>query len=439
MVVTSGTLSSFAASVQSMVWLRLATGLLALGSIVGIAGCGSPLTVASTSPQATASGIPAGPPILGIDWGRAAAVERPEQGFAVPSPGTSFGNTDGSNRLGHPLHFYGQAIMADVAKLPSGGLVSVGYVFPGWHPTAWTSADAQTWAIQAMGTTDFTFPVAMAVGSDGGVVAVGRSGSAPLAWTSSDGRSWQSHPVAILGDGRVAERMTTVIATRDGYLAGGSLGPELSDRHARFWRSTNGTTWTPVTDDPHAFANAEVRAIASFGAGYVAVGSLGSVQRIAGSVAWTSTDGLTWTRIDDPALQTGRAVALVEAPFRGLVAVGSDLIGHEAFAWVSPDGRSWSLAPSEPSRQFNGSILMTDVTVVGDELIAIGKYAPLQRSTAISWVSSDGLRWEQARSAAVQEQAEFLAIVPAGPGVVAVGSFGGPDDALPTVWLSPGH
>ena len=80
---------------------------------------------------------------------------------------------------------------------------------------------------------------------------------------------------------------------------------------------------------------------------------------------------------------------------------------------------------------------MTDVAVAGDRLIGVGKYAPLQRSTATSWVSTDGLHWEQARSAAVQEQAEFTAVVAAGPGVVAVGSFGGPDDVIPNVWLSP--
>ena len=41
-------------------------------------------------------------------------------------------------------------------------------------------------------------------------------------------------------DGSIAERMTTVIATPDGFLAGGSIGPELFERHARFWRSADG-------------------------------------------------------------------------------------------------------------------------------------------------------------------------------------------------------
>ncbi len=409
----------------------LARWLAAAGLIVTVAGCGSAEST-NVPPAPTRAPSPAGSPVLGIDWGRAVAVERPA-GFAVPSPGTSFSFSDAR----HPLHFSGQANMADIARLPSGALVSVGSVYPGWYPVAWTSPDGASWTIGEMASTEFTFPVAMSVGSGDTIVAVGRSGPLPIAWTSSDGRVWQRHPVATLGDDRVAERMTAVLATGDGYLAGGSVGPELLDRHARFWRSRDGATWQPIRDDAETFDNAEVRSIARLGSGYVAIGAVGSVQKITGSVAWVSADGQTWTRIDAPALAAGRAVSIVGAPFGGVVAVGSDLGEHEAFAWVSRDGRSWTLAPSEPSRQFNKTILMTDVTVVGDELIAVGKYSPLQRSTATSWVSHDGLHWERARSAAVQEQVELYAVVSTGQGVLAIGSFGGPDDVTPTVLVSP--
>ncbi len=327
--------------------------------------------------------------------------------------------------------------MADVAVLPAGGFVSVGYVYPGWHPQAWTSVDGSAWTLSPMGATEFTFPVALAVGEDGTIVAVGRSGKLPLAWTSSDGRAWEPRAVAILGDESVAERMTSVVAMPGGFLAGGSVGPELFERHARFWISPDGGSWQPVADDSAAFADAEVRSIVRFGDGYVAVGVLGSVQRYTGSVAWTSPDGRTWTRVDAPDLGRGRAVALVVAPFGGLVAVGSDLEEHEAFAWTSPDGRSWTLAPSEPSRQYPGKVRFTDIAVVGDEVIGVGNYVGLQRGTAISWVSRDGVTWTKAVSAPVQEQGEFYAVAAARPGLVAVGSFGAPDDYIPTVWLSP--
>ena len=404
-----------------------------------LAACGAAPATPSAPPSIIASSAPtpSGPAVLGIDWGRAASVARPEEAFVVATPGAP-APSDDEIRSGHPQHFPGQAIMADVARLPSGRLVSVGYVYPGWHPQAWTSDDVSTWTLQAMGTTEFTFPVALAVGKDG-LVAVGRTGSSPLAWTSPDGASWESHPVAILGDASVAERMTTVLATPDGFVAGGSVGPELFERHARFWSSADGVTWQPVVDDPISFANAEVRAIVRLGGGYVAVGVVGTAQQITGSVAWTSPDGRAWTRVDAPDLGLGRTIALVAAPGGGLVAVGSDLNEHEALAWTSPDGRSWTIAPGEPSRQYHGKIRFTDVTVVGGELLGIGNYVGLQRGTAISWVSTDGRAWQKSKSAPVMEGGELYAVVPAPPGAVAVGSFDAPDNYIPTVWFSPGR
>jgi hypothetical protein len=327
--------------------------------------------------------------------------------------------------------------MADVVARPGGDLVAVGYVYPGWRPTAWTSPDANTWTLAEMPQTDFTFPVSVVTGPRGELVAVGRSGSRPLAWTSSTGLTWQAHAVSTLGDGSIAERMTTVLSTPDGYLGGGSVGPELFERHARFWRSADGVSWTPVADDPAAFADAEVRSIAAFGSGYVAVGLTGAAQRATGSVVWTSPDGSAWTRVDAADLRRGRTVALAAAPNGGLVAVGSGLNEEEALAWTSADGRSWTLSPGEPSRQYAGKIRMTDVVAAGSELIGIGNYVGLQRGTAVSWVTTDGRAWRQARSAPVQEQVELYAAAAAGPGVVAVGSFGAPDDYIPTVLLSP--
>jgi hypothetical protein len=49
------------------------------------------------------------------------------------------------------------------------------------------------------------------------------------------------------------------------------------------------------------------------------------------------------------------------------------------------------------------------------------------------------MSWEQARSAPVQQQGEFYAITPGGPGAIAVGSFGAPDSYVPTIWLTPGR
>jgi hypothetical protein len=384
--------------------------------------------------------------VLGQDWGRTTeVVERPEEAFASNDP--RYLLPEGSGRSGHPTHFPGQAMMADVLRGPS-GYVSVGTVYPGWHPVSWTSSDGEIWELHRFGTVDFTFPVASAMSADGLIVAVGRSGAKPIAWTSPDGATWTERLVPVLGTADERERMTAVVAGPDAFVAGGSVGPETLGRHARFWRSTDGSTWTPVADDANAFADAEVRSIVWTGSRYVAVGLLGDAFRPTGSVAWTSPDGEHWTLVDAPALKTGRTVSLVVTPQGGLLAVGAGLDQEEALVWRSPDGRSWTQVPGEASRRHAGTIRMNDVTVMNGLYVAVGDYAVLQYATMIVWTSTDGLHWEKAHEVPVFQQSEAYAVTsgpvpgPDGspvPGLVAVGSYGNPDNYIPTVWLSPAH
>ena len=381
-------------------------------------------------------GQPSGPPVLGIDWGRATSVERPANFVETVAP---------SYVSVHPiLRIPGQATMSDVMALPGGGFVSVGYSPPRFEAVAWTSADGLTWALHEIDATEFTFPESLAAGTDGSVVAVGRSGRSPAAWTTRDGTAWERHEVSILGTDGTAERMTAVAFGGGRFVAGGSVGPELADRRARFWSSTDGVSWQPAPDDAAAFANAEVRAITPFEGGFVAVGIVGDAQVQTDAVAWTSPNGLTWTRIESPAFGGGRAVSVVAAPGGGLVAVGTTSERREAVAWTSRDGTTWTKSPTEPSRLYpgyaegaGGYTQMTDVAVVGNELLGIGIFQGLQRGIATSWVSRDGIQWQQAVSAPVQQQAEFYAVTAGGPGAIVVGAFGAPDAYVPQVWVTP--
>jgi len=379
-----------------------------------------------------ASPPPSQPPQLGIDWGRVPSVERPANYEETVAP---------SYVAAHPiLRIQGQAMMVDLAVLPGGGYVAVGYVPPDWVPYSWTSRDGQSWTIHQIAATPFTFPVSVAVGADGTIVAVGRSGNEPVSWTSHDGTTWTEHKAPLLSGSSVAERMTSVVATATGFVAGGSEGPELLDRHARFWTSPDGATWQAVPDDATVFANAEVRGITSFSGGLVAVGVVGGVQDPTGAVAWTSSDGNTWARIDSTAFANGEAVSVAPGPAGGLIAVGADICRKIALAWTTPDGKSWMRAPDEASREHSaGFSWMTDVVTVDGVAIGVGDVQGLQRGTAVSWISRDGLTWQQSASAPVQEGAEFYGITAAGHGALVVGAFGIPDSYVPEVWLTPAH
>ena len=379
---------------------------------------------------------PATPPVAGLSWTKAVDVGRPEAAFAEPSAEPT--RPSGPGTAGHPGHFVGQAIVDDVA-VDGGRLAAVGYVaLRGiWTAIGWTSTDAEQWALTTIDTTPASLAVAIAaVPGSGGFVAGGRVERAPAIWTSADGSTWRRQVVPTMSNGTEWERITTILPTNGGFIAGGSVGPELGDRRARFWSSGDGTSWEGIPDDP-AFAGAEVADMIAVGGHVVAIGKLGTGQRWTGSIAWVSDDGRRWRRIDSPQLAGGIASALAPAPGGGVIAVGSDLDEREALVWRSIDGSTWQAAPRESSRLYNNEkIRMTDVTAVRGGLVAVGNYVGVQYGTASSWVSSDGLSWRRAADYPALGQGEMLAITRGGPGLVAVGSVGAPDNYIPTIWLS---
>jgi hypothetical protein len=377
--------------------------------------------------------------VPGLSWVRATDVARPDDAFAGASAPPS--GPTGPDTAGHPGHFPGQAIVDDVVEI-GGRLVAVGYVGVrgSWTAIAWTSDDGDRWDLASIDGTAGSFAVSLIAGRDpaGRVLAAGRSGGAPAVWDSPDGRAWTPRSVPTLGGASTWERIVTLAQGETGFIAGGSAGPELGDRVARFWRSDDGISWNTVPDDP-GFVGAEVVAIASRGSGgYVALGRLGTGQRGSGSIGWTSADGVRWQRVGGPALASGLVAALAVAPDGSLVAVGSDLDERKALVWSSPDGTEWDLAPGEDSRLYNGDkIRMTDVTALPDgSFIAVGNYVGVQYGTATSWTSDDGVAWRRAPGYPTLEQGEMLGIAAGRSELIAVGSFGAPDNYIPTIWLS---
>ncbi|MFL5769171.1 MAG: hypothetical protein ACJ765_03750 [Chloroflexota bacterium] len=401
----------------------------------------APSVVATRPPSAPAStGAMATPPIPGLSWVKARNVERPTDAFAEASGNPTA--PSGPGTAGHPGHFPGQAVVDDVSAVGD-GLIAVGYVGVNgvWTAIGWGSTDGQRWTLEPIDEAPASFAVAVAAATgrlDGRSYAAGRSGPLPVVWEDVGNGSWHRTQLPTLSLGAEWERVVAIASTDGGLLAGGSAGPELGDRRARFWSSPDGAAWEAAPDD-EAFAGAEVVAIDPRpGGGYVAAGRLGTGQRSTGSVAWLSDDGATWRRVDDPSLGGGLVNALATDADGSIVAVGSDPDEREALVWRSPDGgATWERAPREASRLYEPyKIRMTDVVPTPGGLVAVGNYVGLQYGTATSWVARDWTSWTRAPSYPALGQGEMLAAAPGGPGLVSVGSFGAPDNYVPTIWLS---
>jgi hypothetical protein len=398
--------------------------------VAALAACGSTARSTSSPVASSPTAMPTVDPEAlepGLEWATA-TVERPDEAFTLPPQPSSYG---------HPLHYPGQAIMADVVGAKN-GLVAVGYVGkPGtWTAIAWASTDGREWRAAQIDAADPSFARSVASNPAGEVVAVGWRDTSPAAWISQDGRTWTAAEVPRLGED--AERMITVTATDAGWIAGGSAGPELGARRARLWTSADGHAWQTVPNWP-AFDDGEVVAILALKRGYLALGQLGTVQHPTGSVAWESDDGATWTRIDDSALATALVSAAAVNRDGYLVAVGTSLDAREAVVWLSADGgRSWERLPQEESRLFHGQkIRMTDVVETPGGWVAVGDESSLQRPSGKSWLSADGEVWTKAPLQASLEHSEVLGVAGLGDYLYAVGTFGAPDNFIPTAWLSP--
>jgi hypothetical protein len=422
--------------------------------IVLLAACAAP----QPSGSATQSGGPGTPapspsaarsPIAGVDWALAEAVERPPDNIASAPPSEVVHDP---NSAGHPGHPVGQAHLQAVA-VGGPGLVAVGHVYPGFRAAAWTSTDGRRWArVTDLPAVDDT-PLAAVAVSGGRLMAVGRHGSSAAVWASSDGVAWTEAPLPSQpGDQAPSEAIPVQAAAVAGtdatsaspgkadFVAGGWTGAPNAQPSARFWFSSDGSRWTSARVAPATAADARVVAMAASGAGFVAVGQTGPEGSPTGSAAWWSEDGVAWTRIasaDLPSDTTPEAVAT--APGGGFVAVGSSVARDRAVVWPSMDGRHWRAASDQASFHHYGlKVRMRGVAAGGPGLVAVGmSLFGTQFGSATVWMSADGAVWQLVPDVAVFDGAEMDGVVGTAGGLVAVGTWGAPDQYVPTVWLSP--
>jgi hypothetical protein len=320
----------------------------------------------------------------------------------------------------------------------------------------WTRVDAPAGVFDGPGSRGIEAvtlggPGLVAVGSE---FELGVTGSSAVVWTSPDGLNWSRASGANPDLGGPGDRwMFGVVAGGPGFVAVGMEHVDEPDEgDAAVWTSPDGQNWTRVPDPSFVFGGSpllQMRSVTTGGPGLVAVG-IEYTDRGHRPAVWTSADGLVWQRApaDQEALRAidNSVMSSVTAWGSGLVAVGSTsgsgMEDQRAAAWTSSDGVTWTKAPDQPAFDAPSFLLMSRV-VAGDEgLAAIGTdYTVGVPNDAAVWTSPDGVWWTRVTDTfgdlGGPGDQWMQAVAIGGPGLVAVGAdeYNGETDAA--VWYWP--
>ncbi|MBT8164150.1 MAG: hypothetical protein HKO82_12560 [Acidimicrobiia bacterium] len=308
-------------------------------------------------------------------------------------------------RVPHDPGVFGRAGTQVIEGVTAGGpgFVAVGFSFddpefPGLMAAIWTSPDGVTWTAVPRDETAFDVGSSWmhdVTAGGPGLVAVGSDRLGAAVWTSPDGINWTRVPhdeatFGVQGESRI--EINSVTVGGPGLVAVGFAGPSPtwingefieppaeSWHNAAVWTSPDGLTWNRVPHDEAVLGgvgNQIMNSVVAGGPGLVAVGldepdavsAMGGIR----AAVWTSTDGLSWTRIIHDAAVFGgvagdeRSMDAVANYRGGLVAVGGSV-------WTSSDGISWDRHVDEPA--LFGDLLdptINGVTAGGPGLVAVG-------------------------------------------------------------------
>jgi hypothetical protein len=268
-------------------------------------------------------------------------------------------------------------------------------------PTAWTSADGESWEPHAVpyDPPDGDEPgmpgpwMGNLAEHDGWLYAIGGyqgggDGIWPLGWRSQDGRTWE----------QIASQNPFYT---EGYLVWGlvSGAPALlalthgfANMSGGVWLWTPEGSWAEVTDAlPATSAGAEFYDATWADGRFVVVGH-GSDGGASEASAWSSTDGRTWQMNDEPypweSNQDPLGVITAVAPTPGGGWSAFLMAPGRAVGLYSTDARSWEVS-QDLMGMWSGHIWR--LANVGDRLIAAGG-AEGQGSWVIA--SSDGRTWD---------------------------------------------
>src|SRR4051795_2149165 len=257
---------------------RLAAAAVLVASAVLAGACGSNVAPTATAVPASAAVASARPSVDPDAWSFAAVVQ-PDEVTQAPSLEPGYHCS--------PCHPSAASQLFGMTATPS-GFLGVGVQQPPAVAIAVSSPDGRTWQPVAWDPGERTTAVAAASAGDRTVV-VGSGPAGASAWVLRGG-SWTPASGDALQGEVGATAMTAVVASGDGFVAGGYRDDPLHARaSAAAWSSEDGLTWQaegPAT----AFPGARIDGMASRGDTVVAVGSAGD-PTYGPAAAWGRTGG----------------------------------------------------------------------------------------------------------------------------------------------------
>jgi hypothetical protein len=303
-------------------------------------------------------------------------------------------------------------------------------------PAMWqVEPRANEWKRYATRTSDIdgrnTRLVAVAAANGGTVAALGfavgfaHGNARPVLWqTVGDATLEESRLDRELFGGPRGMTVRALAASELGYFATGTWSNRGTERQvAQVWRARALPEWERLEDEPSRLSAVGEQLwgedVAATASRVVVVGwgeyhAAGGVPDPMDAAAWSSTDGVTFTRA--PALRSrGRqAMQFVEATPGGFTAVGS--AGGDVVLWTSVDGLAW-----RGPRTVTRAAVATGTVAAGGTVYV----ATSGRSGSQLWAAAGGTAEEVPLPASLRGDRVVLAV--AGDRLLVVGKGTGRD------------
>ena len=305
--------------------------------------------------------------------GRAAA---PATSAGASAPTSAAATDAASLPPAMPVTGLDGAIVHGVAPF-EGGVVAVGSVAD--EPAAWTSEDGHTWEPAQVQGGDAVQSLRAVAFAGKGVAFGGDNPATSPVWTSADGGAWKH---AGDGDAGIDGRVNAVDVDRGRWVAAGDIVDDESGEAYKggVWTSDDGRSWKKAADvalDEGTVSDVAVASDTTVIAGF----------DVAGGKIWTARGGADFAPADNQDFAAA-TIQGVTATGDGFVAVGRSLADQQVVAWTSQDGVTWT-RQDLPSEMFAPDEEINELATVGERIFAVGA---TPQGGAV-WTSQDGLSW----------------------------------------------